>query len=157
MPVFLIIKWLLIRGKQPPQTNPPRRILLRHPALPLLMKSRQWNSKWLERLSRLEAILLAKTFQPHVGKPTFQQISIPVSSKRVSPVCAHASDICYVQVEILYKLQIVPKACTSCNLYKQFIQVATRTKLAVQIVTCTEFYYQKTQLVQCCCTSWILK
>ena len=50
--------------------------------------------------------------------------------------------ICYVQVEILYKLQLVQKACTSCNLYKQFVQVATRTRLAVQVVTCTEFHHQ---------------
>ena len=50
--------------------------------------------------------------------------------------------ICYVQVEILYKLQLVQKACTSCNLYKQFVQVATHTRLAVQVVTCTEFHYQ---------------
>ena len=52
------------------------------------------------------------------------------------------SYICYVQVEILYKLQLVQKACTSCNLYKQFAQVATHTRLAVQAVTCTEFHYQ---------------
>ena len=32
--------------------------------------------------------------------------------------------------------------CTSCNLYKQFVQVATRTRLAVQVVTCTEFRHQ---------------
>ena len=32
-----------------------------------------------------------------------------------------------VQVEILYKLQLVQEICTSCNLYKQFVQVATRT------------------------------
>ena len=50
--------------------------------------------------------------------------------------------MCYVQVEILYKLQLVHRACTSCNLYKQFVQVATRTRLAVQVVTCTEFHYQ---------------
>ena len=43
--------------------------------------------------------------------------------------------ICYVQY---YKLRF----CTSCNLYKQFVQVATRTRLAVQVVTCTEFHYQ---------------
>ena len=50
--------------------------------------------------------------------------------------------ICYVQVEILYNFQLVQRACTSCNLYKQFVQVATRTRLAVQVVTCTEFHYQ---------------
>ena len=50
--------------------------------------------------------------------------------------------ICYVQVEILYKLQLVQRACTGCNLYKQFVQVATRTRLAVQAITCTEFHYQ---------------
>ena len=42
--------------------------------------------------------------------------------------------------------------CTSCNFYKQFVQVATRTRLAVQVatrtrlavqvVTCIEFHYQ---------------
>ena len=67
--------------------------------------------------------------------------------------------ICYVQVEIystklvhvsiciliklpnvyvMYKLRF----CTSCNLYKQFVQVATCTRLAVQVVTCTEFHPQ---------------
>ena len=50
--------------------------------------------------------------------------------------------ICYVQVEILYKLQLVQKACTSCNLYKQFVQVATRTRLTVQVLTCMEFHYE---------------
>ena len=50
--------------------------------------------------------------------------------------------ICYVQVEFLYKLQLVQKACTSCNLYKQFVQVANRTRLSVQVVTCKEFHYQ---------------
>ena len=45
--------------------------------------------------------------------------------------------IYYVQVETLYTLQLVQKACTSCNLYKQFVQVATRTKLAG-----TEFHLQ---------------
>ena len=41
----------------------------------------------------------------------------------------------------MYKLRF----CTSCNLYQmlvQFVQVATRTRLAVQVVTCTEFHYQ---------------
>ena len=50
--------------------------------------------------------------------------------------------ICYVQVEILYKLQLVPRACKSCNLYKQFIQVVSITRLVVQVVTCTEFPHQ---------------
>ena len=27
-------------------------------------------------------------------------------------------------------------------MYKQFVQVATRTRLSVQIVTCKEFHYQ---------------
>ena len=35
--------------------------------------------------------------------------------------------ICHVQVEILYKLQLVQEVCTSCNLYKQLVQVATCT------------------------------
>ena len=39
---------------------------------------------------------------------------------------------------IMYKLRF----CTSCNLYKQFVQVATRTTLAVQVVICTEFQHQ---------------
>ena len=50
--------------------------------------------------------------------------------------------LCYVQVEILYKLQLVQRACTSCSLYKQFVQVTTHTRLAVQVVTCTEFHHQ---------------
>ena len=32
--------------------------------------------------------------------------------------------------------------CTSYNLYNQFVQVATRTRLAVEVVTCTEFHHQ---------------
>ena len=32
--------------------------------------------------------------------------------------------------------------CTSCNLYKKPVQVATCTRLAVHVVTCTEFHYQ---------------
>ena len=40
-------------------------------------------------------------------------------------------------VYVMYKLRF----CTSCNLYKQFVQVATRTRLAVQVVTCTEFHH----------------
>ena len=47
-----------------------------------------------------------------------------------------SSYICYVQVETLYKLHVVQRACTSCKLYKQFAQVATCTRLAVQVVTC---------------------
>ena len=45
----------------------------------------------------------------------------------------------YVQVEILYKLQLVQQ---SCNLHRVAVQVATCTKLAVQVATCT-----KSQLV----------
>ena len=56
--------------------------------------------------------------------------------------CVEYIYICYVQVEIFYKLQLAQKACTSCNLYKQFVQVATHIGLAVQVVTCTEFHYQ---------------
>ena len=44
-----------------------------------------------------------------------------------------------INIHVMYKLRF----CTSCNLYKQFVQVATRTKLAVQVATCTEFHYQK--------------
>ena len=32
------------------------------------------------------------------------------------------------------------KFCASCNLYKQFVQVPTCTRLAVQVVTCFFFY-----------------
>ena len=64
---------------------------------------------------------------------------------------------CYVQVEILYKLQLVQTACTSCNLYKlqlvqpilyelQLVQTACTScnsyRLFVQVATCT-----KSQLV----------
>ena len=38
----------------------------------------------------------------------------------------------------MYKLRF----CTSCNLYKKPVQVAARTRLAVQVVTCTEFHHQ---------------
>ena len=34
----------------------------------------------------------------------------------------------------MYKLRF----CTSCNLHKEPVQVATDTRLAVQVVTCTE-------------------
>ena len=47
--------------------------------------------------------------------------------------------ICYVQVEILYKLQLVQISCTSCNLYKQLVQVPTNTSRLVQVATCTDF------------------
>ena len=40
--------------------------------------------------------------------------------------------ICYVQVEILHKLQLVQEICTNCNSYKLFVQVAT----------CTDFLYK---------------
>ena len=46
------------------------------------------------------------------------------------------------KLRFLYKLQLIQRACTSCNLYKQFVQVATHTRLAVQVVTCTEFHHQ---------------
>ena len=52
--------------------------------------------------------------------------------------------ICYVQVEMLYKLQLVQEFCTSCNLYKQLVQVATCTNFGpVQVTTCTssKFYH----------------
>ena len=39
---------------------------------------------------------------------------------------------------VVYKL----KFCTICNLYKECVQVATCTRLAGQVVTCTEFDYQ---------------
>ena len=51
-------------------------------------------------------------------------------------------NICYVQAEFLYKLQLVQRACTSCNLYNHFVQVITHTRLAVQVVTCTEFHHK---------------
>ena len=58
--------------------------------------------------------------------------------------CVELSNLCfcYVQAEIVYKLQLVQRACTSCNLYKQFLQVVTRTRFAVHIVTCTEFHHK---------------
>ena len=39
------------------------------------------------------------------------------------------------------KLQLVQKVCISCNLYKQFVQVAARTRLTAQVVTYTEFHH----------------
>ena len=50
--------------------------------------------------------------------------------------------ICYVQVETFSKLHLVDRACSSCNLYKQFVQVATRTQMAVQVISGSEFYHQ---------------
>ena len=47
--------------------------------------------------------------------------------------------------EIFYKLQFVQfivREYITCNLYKQFVQVATCARLAVQVATCTEFYLQ---------------
>ena len=58
---------------------------------------------------------------------------------------AFISDIlCYVQVEILYKLQLVQISCINCNLYKQLVQVAICTDFGpVQVVTCTNsWFYQ---------------
>ena len=43
---------------------------------------------------------------------------------------------------MMIDLKFVQKACTSCNLYKQFVQVATCKRLAVQVVPCTEFHHQ---------------
>ena len=46
--------------------------------------------------------------------------------------------ICYVQAEILYKLQLIQISCTSCNLYKQLVQVATCTgPKSVHVATST--------------------
>ena len=50
------------------------------------------GAKWFERFSRLEAMLLVKNFQPSTGQPTFQQILMPVSPKKHSPVGALTSD-----------------------------------------------------------------
>ena len=55
--------------------------------------------------------------------------------------------ICYIQVEILFKLQLVQiscmsRSCMSCNLYKLLVRVATCTGFFVQVATCT-----KSQLV----------
>ena len=47
-----------------------------------------------------------------------------------------------INIYVMYKFQLVQRVCTGCNLYKQFVQVATRTRLAVQVATCTEFHRQ---------------
>ena len=39
---------------------------------------------------------------------------------------------------VMYKLRF----CASSNLYKMPVQVATRTRMAVQVVPCTEFHHQ---------------
>ena len=53
------------------------------------------ETKWLERFSRLEAILLA--FQPTTGQVSCQHISMPVSLKRQLPVDVLASDTPFIQ------------------------------------------------------------
>ena len=45
--------------------------------------------------------------------------------------------ICYVQFEILYKLQLVQISSTSCNLYRFLIQVVTCTDRLVEVATYT--------------------
>ena len=42
-------------------------------------------------------------------------------------IVASVMYICYVQVEILYKLQLFPEVYTRCNLYKQLVQNAPST------------------------------
>ena len=70
---------------------------------------------------------------------------------------SHFIYICYVQVEILYKLQLVQMinmelvqvaTCTG----SKFVHVATCTSQPVQVATCTSSLY-KLQLVQISCTS----
>ena len=51
-----------------------------------------------------------------------------------------AGPICYLIcaldcVYVMYKLRF----CTSCNFYNSSVQVATFTKLAVQVATCAKF------------------
>ena len=48
-----------------------------------------------------------------------------------------------LEFEILYKLQLVPRACTSYKSYKQVVQVATHTRFGVQVVTYAEFHHDK--------------
>ena len=45
-----------------------------------------------------EAMLIANTFKPHTCQPTFQQISMPVSPKKYSPVCVLTADRSFIQV-----------------------------------------------------------
>ena len=53
--------------------------------------------KWMERFSRLGAMFIAKTITCTASQPSFQQISVPVSPKKYSPVCILTSNRLFLQ------------------------------------------------------------
>ena len=56
--------------------------------------------------------------------------------------------ICYVQVEILYKLQLVQKACTSCNLYIYWFEVLRRFQHCTGHITTGSWKGRGNQYIQ---------
>ena len=52
------------------------------------------DTKWSDRFSRLEAMLLEKTFQQHSSQPGFQQVSMPVSPLKQPPNQCNGKSSC---------------------------------------------------------------